>query len=157
MTVWIEAATAWHVPDEEWRLESRSGLGELCIVQRGRLIRTDLLHRGALHQIKFPFRPTSVFRLLVWLELARKAKVTAGNGIELIVFQGLGLPRLSDQMREEYRGTEEPDIPFCIRSNVAFDGEDNGTRTSALAARCAYSGDRSLVIVLRPLTCRLTG
>jgi hypothetical protein len=48
-------------------------------------------------------------------------------------------------------GTRHP----LLRSETkGFAGGGNGTRTSALADWCAYSGDHSVVVVLRPLTNR---
>jgi hypothetical protein len=65
---------------------------------------------------------------------------------------------LDDHHRAGFRGAishmksraAEPDIPFCVFKSKIEGGSD-GTRTLALAAWCAHSGDHSVVAVLRPL------
>jgi hypothetical protein len=48
-------------------------------------------------------------------------------------------------------GTRPPLLRF---ESIRFQGGGDGTRTSALADWCAYSGDHPVVVVLRPLTNR---
>jgi hypothetical protein len=47
-----------------------------------------------------------------------------------------------------YGGTRPPLLCF---ESIRFQGGGDGTRTVALAAWCAHSGDHSVVAVLRPL------
>jgi hypothetical protein len=42
-------------------------------------------------------------------------------------------------------------LPFSLLNRLRIQGGENGTRTSALAARRAYTGDPSVVVVLRTL------
>jgi hypothetical protein len=42
-------------------------------------------------------------------------------------------------------------LPFSLLNQLRIQGDENGTRTSALAARRAYTGDPSALVILRTL------
>jgi hypothetical protein len=64
---------------------------------------------------------------------------------------GFSLAGARSAFEVTYGGTRPPLLRF---ESIRFQGGGDGTRTFALAARCAHPGDHSVVVVLRPLTNR---
>ena len=69
----------------------------------------------------------------------------------MIASGGFSLAGARSAFEFTYGGTRPPLLRF---ESIRFQGGGDGTRTFALAARCADPGDHSVVVVLRPLTNR---